>query len=256
MRVRNEFGRELLGEILGTFILCVFGLSSVAQFKFLAKDDAHNTNFLPVHVAFGLGAAIAVITVGKVSGAHLNPAVSLAMFLTGRLSLLKLAVYAVGQFLGAFLAAALVFVLYLDAMKSYPHGGMYSMDMAGIFATYPNPNLSVFGGFFDQALATALLVLLVLAVSDKQNEHLSLGTVAFLVGSTITAIGCAFAYNAGYAINPARDLAPRLFTLIAGWGTATFKAGGYFFWIPIVGPLVGSVLGTLLHLTFVSNNWP
>jgi MIP family channel proteins len=256
MRVENETVRQFLGEVLGTFILCVVGLSSVAQFKLLAKDNQYNTNFLSVHVAFGLGAAIAVVTVGKVSGAHLNPAVSLAMFLTGRLSLLKFLVYEIAQFVGAFLAAAVVFVLYLDGMRGYPNGGIFSMELAGIFATYPTAGLSVFVGLFDQTLPTAILVILVLAVSDKQNEQLGLSTVAFLVGGTITAIGCAFAYNAGYAINPARDLAPRLFTLIAGWGTETFTAGDYYFWIPVVGPFVGSALGTVVYLTVVSNNWP
>jgi MIP family channel proteins len=249
LRVENETARQLLGEFLGTFILCLVGLSSVAQFKFNGKTD-----FLQVHIAFGLGAAIAVIAVGKISGAHLNPAVSLAFFLTGRLSLLKFLIYFIGQFIGAFVAAAAVFLLYWDAINA--NGGTNSMDMAGIFATYPFEKLSVFGGFFDQFLATAVLVILVMAVSDRDNEHLSLGTIAFLVGSAIIAIGCAFAFNAGYAINPARDLAPRLFTLIAGWGTQTFSTGQYFFWIPIVAPMVGSAFGVLIYLTLVSNNWP
>lgn len=68
-------------------------------------------------------------------------------------------------------------------------------------------------------------------------------------------IGTAFAYNCGYAINPARDFAPRLFTLIAGWGSQTFTAGNYFFWIPIVGPLVGAVVGSLIYTVMIASHW-
>jgi MIP family channel proteins len=255
MRTKNETLRQLFAETLGTFILCVFGLASIAQFKLFADSKLQMVNFLPVNVAFGLGLTVAVLVVGKVSGGHLNPAVSLAMFLTGRLSLLKLAIYSLGQFLGAFLAACTVFVLYLDGMKAYPKGGLYSMDLAGIFGTYPNQNLSIFGGFFDQMLGSGVLVLVVMALTDSENERQQHRTVAFAVGATLTAIGCAFGYNTGFAVNPARDFAPRLFTLMAGWGTQTFTAGQYFFWIPVVAPLVGSVVAVVLYSTLIANHW-
>jgi glycerol uptake facilitator-like aquaporin len=130
-----------------------------------------------------------------------------------------------------------------------------NLETAGIFAAYPTKNLSLLGGFFDQLLATSLLVILVLAVSDKRNEQLSHASIAFLVGGTILAIGTGFAYNCGYPINPARDLGPRLFTLIAGFGTETFTSGNYFFWVPIFGPMVGALFGVLVYSTLISNNW-
>jgi aquaporin-3 len=183
----------------------------------------------------------------------LNPAVSFAMLLTGRMSLLRFIVYSLGQFIGAFLGALITFVLYLDIMKSYGER-MYDLNLAGIFATYPDSRLSVFGGFFDQTFATALLIIVVLAITDKRNINLQPGQIAILVGFTITLIGTSFAYNCGYAVNPARDFGPRLFTLIAGWGTQTFSAGHYFFWIPLVGPMVGSLVGVLLYTIMIGSH--
>jgi glycerol uptake facilitator-like aquaporin len=115
------------------------------------------------------------------------------------------------------------------------------------------PNLSIFGGFLDQVVATTLLIIIVLAVGDKRNVEMPHGTAAIIMGLTVVLIGTSFAYNCGYAINPARDFGPRLFTAMAGWGSQVFTAGHYFFWIPIVGPLVGSVLGTFIYLILISN---
>ena len=136
IKVQSETARQFMAEILGTFLLCLIGCSSVAQFKFFSKESS-DSNFLPVHISFGLGAMIAVVTVGKVSGAHLNPAVSLAMLITGRLTFVKFLIYSFAQFVGAFLAAGVVFLLYLDGLRAYKPG-MFSLDAAGIFATYPN----------------------------------------------------------------------------------------------------------------------
>lgn len=213
LHIKSELAREFLAEILGTFLLCVFGLSAVAQHTFFGGDGVNNNaDFLTVHLSFGLGAVIAVVVMGKISGAHLNPAVSLAMFITGRLSILRFILYSLAQTFGAFLAAVFVFLVYLDKFRALDD--MYQLSYAGIFATYPNKDVTTFGAFFDQAVATGLLVLLVMALTDKKNEQLSHGTTAFVVGSTIVAIGCSFAYNAGYAINPARDFGPRLYVCL------------------------------------------
>ena len=90
--------------------------------------------------------------------------------------------------------------------------------------------MSIFGGFFDQFFGTALLIIFVLAITDKNNNDLPNGTAPILVGITIITIGTSFGYNCGYAINPARDFGPRLFTAIAGWGLKPFTTGNYFFW--------------------------
>jgi MIP family channel proteins len=256
-KIHNETTRQFLAETLGTFILSVIGMSAVAQFKFLASANKNQTTMLPVQLAVGLGAFLGITTVGRVSGGHLNPALSLSMCLTGRLSLLKFLVYSIGQYLGAFLAACVVHVLYLDAMRVYPStGGMHSsMDLASIFATYPNEHLSLFGAFFDQTLGSIMLVVLFLSVNDQTNDRFSHVVIAAAVGGCLTALGTAFAFNAGCAVNPARDFSPRLFTLMAGWGARTFTSHGFFFWIPWLAPYLGSVLGTLIYILFISSHW-
>ena len=108
--------------------------------------------------------------------------------------------------------------------------GIESDKILGIFATYPNDSLSIFGGFFDQFFATSLLIIVVLAITDKKNNELPNGTTAILVGITILTIGTSFGYNCGYAINPARDFGPRVFTAISGWNLRPFEKGNYFFW--------------------------
>jgi len=128
--------------------------------------------------------------------------------------------------IGAFLAAFFVWVAYLEAIytKETP-------ITAGIFATYPNDQgFSAFGGFFDQLVSTSLLVILVLAVCDKNNNEIPSGTTYILIGLAIALTGTAFGFNCGGAVNPARDFAPRIFTAIAGWGTYPFTANNYFFW--------------------------
>jgi aquaporin-9 len=172
-----------------------FGLGSVAQFNFF-KAESQNPDFLSINLGFGLGVTAAILVVGKASGAHLNPAVSLAMFLTGRMSFLRFIVYTIGQVLGAFLGALLVFVVYLDGLKAYKPD-MYSLDTAGIFATYPNPNVGIFGCFLDQCVGTTFLIVLVLAIADKKNNDIPGGTVAILFGLIVTVIGISFAYNCG-----------------------------------------------------------
>ena len=119
--------------------------------------------------------------------------------------------------------------MYFDNIQKFHTEGNSSQTI-GIFATYPSDGLSIFGGFFDQFFATSLLIIFVLALTDKNNNQLPNGTGAILVGLTIVTIGTSFGYNCGYAINPARDFGPRVFTSIAGWGSRPFTDGKFFFW--------------------------
>jgi len=108
----------------------------------------------------------------------------------------------------------------------------------------------------DQVMGTALLVLLVFAVTDKLNLAPAPSSIPITVGAIVVVIGMCFGFNAGYAINPARDLGPRLFTAIAGWGSEVFRAGNQWWWVPIAGPLVGGVLGGYVYDLFVGKRHP
>lgn len=131
---------------------------------------------------------------------------------------------------------------------------MYSIEIASIFSTYPNTNLSTFGGLFDQTIGTFLLITVYMSLIDKRNADLHCGVAAIIMGLTVSVIGMSFGYNAAYALNPARDFSPRLFTLIVGFGTKTFSYGNYFFWIPLVAPMIGSFLATIFYILFINNS--
>jgi len=143
-----------------------------------------------------------------------------------------------------------VFITYHEAFNAFDKGTrtvLGDRGTAGIFATYPQPFLSTTGGLIDQVVGTALLILVILAVTDSQNTAPSPTLAPVLVGLLVVLIGMTFGFNCGYAINPARDLGPRLFTWIGGWGAEVFRAAHYWFWVPIIGPLMGGVLGALVY---------
>ena len=128
---------------------------------------------------------------------------------------------------------------------------------AGIWATYPQPFLSVFpGGFVDQVVGTALLVGVIFGITDSRNSPAPAGLAPVVVGLLVVLIGATFGFNSGYAINPARDFGPRLFTFLGGWGAEVFRAGNGWWWVPIVAPCVGAVLGGWLYDAFVGHHFP
>jgi glycerol uptake facilitator-like aquaporin len=128
---------------------------------------------------------------------------------------------------------------------------------AGIFATYPQDFLINFpGGVIDQVVGTALLIALIFALTDQKNLAPEGRLVPVHFGLLVILIGMTFGFNAGYAINPARDLGPRLFTFVAGWGGEVFEAGHHWWWVPIVGPLLGGVLGGAIYDQLIQRNHP
>ena len=175
------------------------------------------------------------------------------MLIIGKISKTQFFVYVIAQFCGAFLGAFAVYLTYLESIYNYEE--VLSLKTASIFSTFPNEKVGSLNLCFDQAFVTSLLLIIILALTDKNNEDLSHSAIASFLGITITIIGISFGYNCGYPINPARDLAPRIFSYLAGWGTEVFSAGNYYFWIPVVMPMIGSVLGTLIYRVLISNHW-
>ncbi|MCC7243633.1 MAG: MIP family channel protein [Acidobacteria bacterium] len=239
--------REAAAEFLGTFILIVFGVGVVAQ-KVLSADA--NGSYLGINLGWGLGVMLGVYAAAGVTGAHINPAVTVALAVRRGFPWAKVPAYAAAQTAGAFAASAVVFLTYREAFDAFDGGVRLvqgDLATAGIFATYPQPFLSLAGGLVDQVVGTALLLIGVLAISDQRNAGPPAWLAAPLIGLLVVAIGVAFGFNAGYAINPARDFGPRLFTAVAGWGRGVFTAGHGWWWVPIAGPLIGAVLGTWVY---------
>ena len=244
---------NFLAEFLGTALLILLGDGVVAGVV-LKDTKSENAGWIVITVGWALGVTFAIYAVGAISGAHLNPAVTMAAVVRGQMPWSKFLPYFAAQTAGAFCGAATAFFVYREAFHAFD-GGVRQMNTAGIFATYPASYLSTSGALIDQIIGTALLMLVISAIGDARNSIP--GNVAPLaVGFLVMAIGMAFGLNAGYAINPARDLGPRLFTLVAGWGSQVFTANHYYFWVPIVGPLIGGPLGALVYDWFIGKNFP
>jgi MIP family channel proteins len=249
--------REVLAEFLGTFVLILFGAGVVAQY--IVSKQA-NGSYLAINLAWGLGVVMGCYVSVGVSGAHLNPAVTLAAAVHRGFPWRKVLPYMGAQLVGAFVAAAVVYLTYREGLTAFDGGVRQVLGpqgTAGIFATYPQPYLSTFpGGFIDQVVGTAILVGVILGITDERNAKVPSWIAPVIVGLLVVALGMAFGVNCGYAINPARDLGPRLFTAMAGWGTEVFRAGHYWWWVPIVAPLVGGVLGGWIYDAFVGKWFP
>lgn len=240
--------RELLAEFLGTFVLIVFGVGVVAQ-VLLSRGTAGT--YLSINLAWGLAVTMGCYVSAGVTGAHLNPAVTVALATHRRFPWNKVLPYSVAQVAGAFVASAIVFLVYREAIGAFD-GGVRQVvgpqGTAGIWATYPQPFLSnVPGGLIDQIVGTALLVAVIFGITDTRNSPAPAGLSPVIVGLLVVLIGATFGFNSGYAINPARDFGPRLFTAVAGWGADVFRAAHGWWWVPIVGPLVGGVIGGWLY---------
>ncbi|XP_061855674.1 aquaporin-9 isoform X1 [Colius striatus] len=249
--LKNSSVKEALSEFLGTFLLIALGCGSVGQA--VLSRGAHGGP-MTITIGFATAVIIAVYVTGGISGGHLNPAVSLAMSVTGRLKWTKLPIYILAQLLGAFVGAAAVFGIYYDAFMQYSNG---TLEVTGpnatahIFATYPAPYLSLINGFADQVMSTAVLLLAVFAIFDTRNNSVPKGLEPIAIGLLIIVLTCSLGMNSGCAMNPARDLGPRLFTAVAGWGMEVFTAGNNWWWVPIVAPMLGGVLGAMVYIVFI-----
>jgi len=249
--------REALAEFLGTFVLIVFGTAVVAQ---VVLSGNANGTYISINIAWGLAVTMAIYVSAGVSGAHLNPAVTVALAVHRGFAWSKVVPYCLAQVAGAFTGALVTFITYREAFEHFDGGTRLvtgAKATAGIFSTYPQDFLSnVPGGLIDQIVGTALLMMLVLAIGDPKNFAPEGRLQPILVGAAVVLIGMSFGYNAGYAINPARDLGPRLFTLVAGWGPEVFTAGNGWWWVPIVGPLIGGILGGYVYDFAITKHQP
>lgn len=247
----NENLRLFLAEFIGTFILLMFGIGSVAS---VVLGKGRYGSYLSINFGWAVGCCLGVYWSIGISGGHINPAVTLAMAVCGRLRWKLVPLYMTAQFLGSFVAAAVCYGIYKDLIHAFDKD--LTLKTAGIFSTYLHPDVSHETAFADQVVGTMLLVGCVCALTDKRNNPPSTGIFPVIVGFIVLVIGISFGINCGYGINPARDLSPRIFTSIAGWGIAPFKANNYWFWISILGQFAGGVLGALVYILTVEMHHP
>jgi glycerol uptake facilitator protein len=236
---------QVLAEFLGTFVLIVLGDGVVAMVVLFGKDvpgEVVMGGYTNITLGWGLGVLMGICVAGRVSGAHLNPAVTLAVAVFRGFPWNKVGPYMIAQVAGAFAAAALVYLNYLPAFDKFDPS---RENTAGVFTTFPAfPEAWVFG-LLDQVVGTALLLGLIFAITDPRNPAIHPLLQAVVIGLVVVAIGISWGGMHGYAINPARDFGPRLFTLVAGFKNTGFASGA--FWVPIIGPLAGGLLGALVY---------
>ncbi|MCW2995428.1 MAG: aquaporin family protein [Conexibacter sp.] len=265
-RWRQTLGGELAAEFLGTFILIMFGTGSVAMAVSALNQSGRGTeifqasgDWLLICWGWGLAVTLGVYVAGGVTGAHLNPAVTFANALRRDFPWRKVLPYSAAQLVGAFAGAAVVYLNYHGAIDSYnsvhhivDRGSADGATTFSIFGTTPAPYFhNWFGPFLDEVIGTALLICVLFALTDERNQPPKANLAPFVVGLVIVAIGISFGANSGYAINPARDLGPRLLAGVAGWGSNAVPGDygdiSFYMWIPIVGPLVGAALGAVVY---------
>uniref|UniRef100_A0A8C9YLJ0 ATPase phospholipid transporting 8B2 n=1 Tax=Sander lucioperca TaxID=283035 RepID=A0A8C9YLJ0_SANLU len=171
----------------------------------------------------------------------------------------KLVPYCLSQVLGAYLASGLVYMVYYDAIMEFS-GGVLTVygpnETASIFATYPSEYMTLGRSFLDQVVGTGMLMLCILCLEEKRNTPAPSELIPAIVAVIVLGISMSMSANCGAAINPARDLGPRLLTLTAGWGTEVFTCYNYWFWVPLVAPLIGGVIGTFIYLFFIHWHLP
>jgi len=249
-----------LAEFLGTGILIFFGVGCVAALVLAGVDMGQ----WEISIVWGLGVAMAIYVTAGVSGAHLNPAVTLALMTRRGFEKSKVIPFIVSQVLGAFSSAGLVYFLYKQLFIAYDkthgivRGSVESLSTAGIFSTYPNPHIDNFQAFIVELVITAILMMTILAVGDDQNGGPKGHTSALLVGIVIAVIGASLGPLTGFAMNPARDFGPKTFAYLAGWGKVAYTGGlsNPYFWVPILGPIVGAQVGAYIYDKVITNNLP
>lgn len=239
---RTLFG-QMLAEFTGTLVLIALGdgvVAMVTLFGTGARGEVSMGGYTNITLGWGLAVVMGICVAGRVSGAHLNPAVTLTLAVFRSFPWSKVLPYMVAQVAGAFAGAALVYINYLPAFQKFDPD---LSRTAGVFTTFPAfPEVWEFG-LLDQVVGTALLIGLIFAITDPVNQPVPPSLHPLVIGLVVVAIGISWGGMHGYAINPARDLGPRLWTWVAGFKNTGFD--DHVWLVPIAGPLAGGLLGAL-----------
>ncbi len=256
----NTLKDQCIAEFFGTGLFLFFGNSCLCAVKLAGA----NLGLWEICIVWGLGIALAVYLSAGVSGAHLNPAVTVGLWLFANFERRRVIPFCVAQIAGAFFGAAICYLLYHNLFVSYEtahqmvRGSDESLYLASIFSTYPHPDISVFQAALVEVVITATLISLILALTDDGNGVPRGALAPLLIGILVAVIGASTGPLTGFAMNPARDFGPKLFTYFAGWGTVTFTGARDipYFIVPIIAPLIGACVGGAGYRFFISRGLP
>jgi glycerol uptake facilitator protein len=253
---------ELIGEVFGTFILILLGDGVVANVGLAPRLAAPAYNWNTITFGWAMAVMVAVYVVGGSSGAHINPAVTLALAVKRGFPWGKVIPYMIAQMIGAFLGALGVYLVYLDGLVAagMPNvwctgpGGVFSQAFWGGAGAASVGPYSLVTAFVAEIFGTAVLLWGVLASGDTKNLGVGANLGPMVVALTVLAVGLCLGGPSGYSINPARDLGPRIFGLLVG----TQGLFGDLYWLlpPVIAPLIGGVIGVFTYDWFVTPHLP
>jgi glycerol uptake facilitator protein len=243
---KKVFLGECIAEAVAMFIIIVIGCSVAAMYG-LYDPSPYQHAYWGLCITWGLAVTIAIYCTASVSGCHANPAVTLALAIYRKFPWSKVLPYFAAQTAGAFAGAAVVYVLFapvIDHYNTLNHLTRAAGGAAGVFFTHAGLAITPMHAFTDEIILTAILLFGIFGITEQFNEQApgaNLG--ALMIGFLVAVIGASMGYLEAWAINPARDFGPRLFCFFSGWGAAALPAPDNYWWIPIVAPLIGGVIG-------------
>jgi glycerol uptake facilitator protein len=245
---------ELISECLAVLIIITIGDSAAAMIN-LYDPSPYKAAYWGVCITWGLSVTLAIYVTGAVSGTHANPAVTLALAIYRQFSWRKVPLYMVAQVVGGLLGAAIVYLLFspvIDSFNALHHTTRHAGGAAGVFFTAPSAGITSMHAFVDEIVLTAVLLLGIFAITDEFNTNAPMAnSSALIIGLLVAIIGASAGNLEAWPINPARDLGPRLFAWMAGWGSSALPATNNYWWVPIAGPLIGGVVGATGYQTLI-----
>lgn len=266
----SKLSKWVIGELLGTFLLVFFGCGAVAS----AVTSGALVGVFQVAIVWGLGIATAIHLTASLSGAHLNPAVTVTMAMFRAFPKSRVVPYIAVQLLGAFLASAALYLVFHEPLSGFERANGITRGMPGseasakVFGEYfPNPGptgltaeakaaFSPASAFAAEVIGTALLLIVILGVTDPKNTTMPSVLIAPTIGLTVTILICLLGPLTMACFNPARDLAPRIFSSLAGWGKIPFTANGSgWFTIYMIAPTLGGVLGGVFYTKLLAPSY-
>ncbi|KAI8092708.1 aquaporin-like protein [Halteromyces radiatus] len=249
-RMYRSHLREYLAEFIGTCILVLLICGASAEQTLHVEP---NKSWLTSSIGSGLAVLIAISIVGHVSGAHINPAVTITFWLFSGFPLKKVPGFILSQLLGAFTGAAILYSVIQPAINEFDGGDRQILGphgTAGIFATFPAVYVGMSSSVLSEVVGTALLLLIIMATGHQNNLPFRNAQGCFIAVG-IVSISLSLGYTSGFSLNPARDLGPRLFTSIAGWGSGVFTVRNYYFFVPLFAPIAGAIIGGACYTIFI-----
>ncbi|XP_054161217.1 aquaporin-9-like [Oppia nitens] len=255
IKYKSLYFRDFLAELFGTFVMNLLVTGCAASYTLKGHNSV--SDLLGSAIGTAIGVLLGVSLTISISGAHLNPIVTIGLTLIGKFSHKKIVTYLLAQYLGALLATALVFANYYNAIDFFDSGIRsaygHHTSTAHIFTTFPDSTATLTTILMDQIICATIVMVFVMAVLDDRNLQIPQYMVPVLISLIISGIVISFGVNCGAALNPARDLSARCFLTFVGYGNDVFSPLNGLYWLigGVVGPHLGALIGCSLYLLFI-----